>query len=135
MAAPQQVLAQSPQQLFLDPSDTLRLWFSDYRPAHRVFRGYRIRRAHNENDWQAINNLYLARGMLPIDHELLTPRHEGGPVYWVAEDEGSNTIIGSVMGLNHQKAFNDPEKAAASGAWRSTRNALDRVWAKCWSGI
>ncbi|MGE1075236.1 N-acetylglutaminylglutamine synthetase [Pseudomonas fragariae (ex Marin et al. 2024)] len=113
VAAPQQVLAQSPQQLFLDPSDTLRLWFSDYRPAHRVFRGYRIRRAHNENDWQAINNLYLARGMLPIDPELLTPRHEGGPVYWVAEDEGSKTIIGSVMGLNHQKAFNDPEKGSS----------------------
>ncbi|MCF5674057.1 N-acetylglutaminylglutamine synthetase, partial [Pseudomonas syringae] len=80
VAAPQQVLAQSPQQLFLDPSDTLRLWFSDYRPAQRVFRGYRIRRAHNDTDWQAINNLYLARGMLPIDPALLTPRHQGGPV-------------------------------------------------------
>ncbi len=28
VAAPQQVLAQAPQQLFLDPSDTLRLWFN-----------------------------------------------------------------------------------------------------------
>ncbi|WP_122735424.1 N-acetylglutaminylglutamine synthetase, partial [Pseudomonas viridiflava] len=113
VAAPQQVLAQSPQQLFLDPSDTLRLWFSDYRPAQRVFRGYRIRRAQSESDWQAINNLYLARGMLPIDHSLLTPRHQGGPVYWIAEDESTNTVIGSVMGLNHQKAFNDPEKGSS----------------------
>lgn len=113
VAAPQQVLAQSPQQLFLDPSDTLRLWFSDYRPAQRVFRGFRIRRAQSSNDWQAINNLYLARGMLPIDHELLTPRHQGGPVYWIAEDENSNSVIGSVMGLNHQKAFNDPEKGSS----------------------
>ena len=38
VAAPQQVLAQAPQQLFLDPSDTLRLWFPDYRPARRAFR-------------------------------------------------------------------------------------------------
>jgi GNAT-family acetyltransferase (TIGR03103 family) len=113
VAAPQQVLAQSPQQLFLDPSDTLRLWFSDYRPAHRVFRGFRIRRAQSESDWQAINHLYLARGMLPIDHSLLTPRHQGGPVYWLAEDESDNSIIGSVMGLNHQKAFNDPEKGSS----------------------
>src|SRR5690606_35679889 len=45
VAAPQQVLAQAPQQLFLDPSDTRRLWFSDYRQAHRSFRGFRIRRA------------------------------------------------------------------------------------------
>ena len=113
VAAPQQVLAQSPQQLFLDPSDTLRLWFSDYRPAQRVFRGFRIRRAQNQEDWTAINNLYTARGMLPIDPALLTPRHHGGPVYWIAEDETTKAVIGSVMGLNHQKAFNDPEHGSS----------------------
>jgi GNAT-family acetyltransferase (TIGR03103 family) len=113
VAAPQQVLAQSPQQLFLDPSDTLRLWFSDYRPAQRVFRGFRIRRAQNQADWDAINHLYIARGMLPIEPTLLTPRHQGGPVYWIAEDESSNAVIGSVMGLNHQKAFNDPENGSS----------------------
>jgi GNAT-family acetyltransferase (TIGR03103 family) len=113
VAAPQQVLAQSPQQLFLDPSDTLRLWFSDYRPSQRVFRGFRIRRAQSQDDWTAINNLYIARGMLPIDPTLLTPRHQGGPVYWIAEDETTNAVIGSVMGLNHQKAFNDPENGSS----------------------
>ena len=113
VAAPQQVLAQSPQQLFLDPSDTLRLWFSDYRPAQRVFRGFRIRRAQNQADWDAINHLYIARGMLPIEPTLLTPRHHGGPVYWIAEDETTNAVIGSVMGLNHQKAFNDPENGSS----------------------
>ncbi|WP_460418415.1 N-acetylglutaminylglutamine synthetase [Pseudomonas sp. microsymbiont 2] len=109
VAAPQQVLAQAPQQLFLDPSDTLRLWFTDYRPAQRVFRGFRIRRAQSQADWQAINTLYQARGMLPVVPELLTPRHLGGPVYWLAEDEDSNAVIGSVMGLDHHKAFDDPE--------------------------
>ncbi|WPP01231.1 N-acetylglutaminylglutamine synthetase [Pseudomonas sp. HR96] len=113
VAAPQQVLAQSPQQLFLDPSDTLRLWFSDYRPAQRVFRGFRIRRAQNEADWEAINQLYLKRRMLPIDPSLLTPRHQGGPVYWLAEDEDSGQVIGSVMGLNHRKAFDDPEHGSS----------------------
>lgn len=113
VAAPQQVLAQAPQQLFLDPSDTLRLWFSDYRPAQRVFRGFRIRRAQSSSDWQAINALYLARGMLPVDPALLTPRHLGGPVYWLAEDDDSGAVIGSVMGLNHHKAFADPEHGSS----------------------
>ena len=113
VAAPQQVLAQAPQQLFLDPSDTLRLWFSDYRPATRVFRGFRIRRAQSREDWLAINQLYVARGMLPIDPERLTPRHQGGPVYWLAEDENSGALIGSVMGLNHHKAFHDPENGCS----------------------
>ncbi len=117
MAAPQQLLAQAPQQLFLDPSDTLRLWFTDYRPAQRVFRGFRVRRAQNPADWQAINTLYQARSMLPVDPDLLTPRHLGGPVYWLAEDEDSGAVIGSVMGLNHAKRSTTRNTAAACGAW------------------
>jgi GNAT-family acetyltransferase (TIGR03103 family) len=113
VAAPQQVLAQAPQQLFLDPSDTLRLWFTDYRPAQRVFRGFRIRRAQSPADWQAINTLYQARGMLPVAPERLTAHHLGGPVYWLAEDEDTHAVIGSVMGLNHAKAFDDPEHGSS----------------------
>ncbi|MCZ4323474.1 N-acetylglutaminylglutamine synthetase [Pseudomonas anguilliseptica] len=113
VAAPHQVLAQAPQQLFLDPSDTLRLWFTDYRPARRGFRGYRVRRAQSAEDWQAINVLYQLRGMLPIEPDKLTPRHLGGPVYWLAEDEDSGTIIGSVMGLNHHKAYQDPDHGSS----------------------
>ena len=113
VAAPQQILGLEPTQLFLDPSDTLRLWFSDYRQATRVFRGFRIRRAQSEADWNAINTLYLSRSMLPIDPTLLTSRHDGGPVYWMAEDEDSGAVIGSVMGLNHHTAFNDPENGSS----------------------
>lgn len=113
VAAPHQVLAQAPQQLFLDPSDTLRLWFTDYRPARRGFRGYRVRRAQNAEDWQAINTLYQLRGMLPIEPSKLTPRHLGGPVYWLAQDEDSGTVIGSVMGLNHHKAYRDPDHGSS----------------------
>ena len=113
VAAPHQVLAQAPQQLFLDPSDTLRLWFTDYRPARRGFRGYRVRRAQNAEDWQSINELYQLRGMLPIAPGKLTPRHLGGPVYWLAEDEDSGAVIGSVMGLNHHKAYQDPDHGSS----------------------
>jgi len=115
VAAPHQVLAQAPQQLFLDPSDTLRLWFSDYRPARRIYRGFRIRRACSAQDWSEINRLYQQRHMLPVDTERLTPRHKGGPVYWLAEDDDSGAIIGSVMGLNHVKAFQDPD--GGSSLW------------------
>src|SRR5690606_27090928 len=85
VAAPHQVLAQAPQQLFLDPSDTLRLWFTDYRPARRTFRGFCVRRVQSEADWNALNRLYQTRGMLPVDPLRCTPRHLGGPVYWLAE--------------------------------------------------
>lgn len=109
VAAPHQVLAHAPQQLFLDPSDTLRIWFTDYRPAQKGVRGFCVRRVQNEADWQAVNALYQSRGMMPVESGRCTPREEGGPVYWLAEDESSGQILGSVMGLNHHKAFNDPE--------------------------
>lgn len=109
VAAPHQVLAHAPQQLFLDPSDTLRIWFTDYRPAQKGVRGFCVRRVQNEADWQAVNALYQSRGMMPVEPGRCTPREEGGPVYWLAEDESSEQILGSVMGLNHHKAFNDPE--------------------------
>ncbi|WP_252271397.1 N-acetylglutaminylglutamine synthetase [Pseudomonas subflava] len=115
VAAPHQVLAHAPQQLFLDPSDTLRLWFTDYRPARDSFRGFQIRRVQSEQDWEAINGLYRQRGMLPIDTEQLTPREDGGPSYWLAEDESDGRVIGAVMGLNHREAFADPE--AGSSLW------------------
>ncbi len=113
VAAPHQVLSYAPQQLFLDPSDTLRIWFTDYRPSQKRFRGFCVRRAQSEADWQAINGLYQARGMMPVDPERCTPRELGGPVYWLAEDETSGQIIGSVMGIDHHRAFNDPENGSS----------------------
>ncbi|MET1078281.1 MAG: N-acetylglutaminylglutamine synthetase [Pseudomonas sp.] len=113
VAAPHQVLAQAPQQLFLDPSDTLRLRFSDYRPARRPFRGFNIRRVQSDADWQAVNRLYQVRGMLPVDAQRMTPREQGGPEYWLAEDEADGAVIGSVMGLNHFKAFRDPDNGCS----------------------
>ncbi len=113
VAAPHQVLAQAPQQLFLDPSDTLRLWFTDYRQARSSFRGFQIRRVQSEQDWEAVNGLYLQRGMLPVDADHLTPREEGGPSYWLAADDADGRVIGAVMGLDHQKAFADPENGSS----------------------
>ncbi|MEN0105098.1 MAG: N-acetylglutaminylglutamine synthetase [Pseudomonas sp.] len=113
VAAPHQVLAQAPQGLFLDPSDTLRLWFTDYRQARRGFRGFNVRRAQSAEDWQALNHLYQLRGMLPVDPERLTPKEDGGPEYWLAEDADSGEVIGGMMGLNHRKAFNDPDNGCS----------------------
>ena len=61
---------------------------------------------------------YLARAMLPVDPTLLTARDQGGPVYWLAEDEDSGVVIGSVMGLNHHTAFNDPENGLSEASGR-----------------
>lgn len=112
VATPQRVLAQAPQQLFLDPSDTLRLWFSDYRPARRAFRGFAIRRVQGAADWAAVNRLYRSRAMQGVDPQRLTAYEDGGPVYWLAEDSAGR-LVGAVMGLDHWRAFADPEGGAS----------------------
>ena len=113
VADPHVVLSFAPQQLFLDPSDTLRLWFTDYRPAHESIRGFHIRRPQCEEDWQAINNLYLSNGMVQVNPQRLTAREAGGPDFWLAEDTDTGQIIGTVMGLNHARAYDDPDKGSS----------------------
>ena len=113
VADPQVVLSFAPKQLFLDPPDTLRLWFSNYRPAHQSPQGFHLRHPHGEADWQAINRLYKLQNMACVDPAKITPRDAGGPVFWLAEDEDSGEIIGTVMGLNHTKAFADPEQGSS----------------------
>ncbi len=113
VADPHVVLSFAPQQLFLDPSDTLRLWFSNYRPAHSAMRGFHIRRPQCAADWQAINKLYLANGMVQVNPQRLTPREAGGPDFWLAEDTDSHQVIGTVMGLNHARAYDDPDRGAS----------------------
>ncbi|WP_235818262.1 N-acetylglutaminylglutamine synthetase [Halopseudomonas bauzanensis] len=113
VADPHVVLSFAPQQLFLDPSDTLRLWLSNYRPAHNGMRGFHIRRPQCDADWQAINTLYLSNGMVQVNPQRLTPRKSGGPDFWLAEDADSGEIIGTVMGLNHARAYDDPDKGSS----------------------
>lgn len=113
VADPQVVLSYAPQHLFLDPSDTMRLWFTDYRPAHQSPHGFQIRRPQNPSDWTAINVLYASAGMVKVDPERITAREAGGPTYWLAEDEDTGEIIGTVMGLNHARAFSDPEQGSS----------------------
>ncbi|MFA5677197.1 MAG: N-acetylglutaminylglutamine synthetase [Pseudomonas sp.] len=113
VADPHVVLSFAPQQLFLDSSDTLRLWFTDYRPAHNPIRGFHIRRPQCEADWQAINTLYLSAGMVQVNPQRLPPREAGGPDFWLAEDADTGQVIGTVMGLNHARAYDDPDKGSS----------------------
>jgi len=112
---PHVILALEPQRLFLDPSHTYRLWLSDYRaPAMRP-RGFNIRRLRTKADAKATNRVYGERGMVktkpvsfPYDHRKSRPF-----TYFLAEDTLTGTIIGTVTGIDHVHAFNDPENGSS----------------------
>lgn len=111
---PHVVVAQAPQQLFVDPSETYRLHFTSYRPAKAARRGFAIRRLRTRADIATVNALYRARHMVPVDPQFVwskrTARHL---IYALAEDRVSGEVIGVAMGVDHVEAFGDPDQGSS----------------------
>jgi GNAT-family acetyltransferase (TIGR03103 family) len=113
---PQVLLAQAPQELFLDPSYTYRIDLATYRPRHRQAGGFMIRRLASQGDAAAINRIYALRGMVQVDPAFFWEQRDNRTVsYWLAQDEASGEVIGTVTGIDHRRAFNDPE--GGSSLW------------------
>ena len=111
---PHVVLAMAPQELFLDPSHTFRLWFFNYRAARVQPRGFSVRRLRNRADAEAMYRLLSSRQMVPPSPEFVLERRKSRTLsFFVAEDEESGQIIGTVTGVDHAHAFGDPEKGSS----------------------
>ncbi len=110
---PHVVLSLRPQELFLDPSHTYRLWLFNYRPARVRPQGFSIRRAQDQQDTKAITRLLTSRNMVPADPEFLD-RHIASKTLtqFVAED-ADGRIVGTVMGVDHKRAFDDVENGSS----------------------
>lgn len=111
---PHVVLSLAPQSLFLDPSHTYRLWFSNYRSSRIQPQGYEIRKLQTREDCQAVNRILKTHGMVPIDEDFLY-QHRDSRVftYYLAVDPNDNQIIGVITGVDHVEAFKDPENGSS----------------------
>lgn len=111
---PHVLLASAPQELFLDPSHTYRLDLATYRSSRRQPRGFTIRRLMSEADAQAVNGIYAKRRMVQAPQDFLwSHRDDRALSYFVAEDLTTGAVIGTVTGVNHARAFEDPENGAS----------------------
>ncbi|KXX63808.1 N-acetylglutaminylglutamine synthetase [Marichromatium gracile] len=111
---PHVVLAQAPQDLFLDPSHTFRLWFERYQSCQRRPKGFHIRLVNCRADAEAIQRLYISRGMVPPGADFVWANRTSKVLtYWVAEDEQDGSLLGVVNGVDHAAAFDDPENGAS----------------------
>ena len=111
---PHVLLALAPQEIFLDPSHTYRLELPTYRDAGDPPRGFQVRRMATRPDADAVNRIYAACGMVSVDPEFFWQHRDSREiVYFVAIDEASGEIIGSVTGIDHARLFNDPECGAS----------------------
>ena len=111
---PHVVLSYAPQDLFLDPSHTFRLWLDRYQYSHRRHKGFVVRLLNSRGDAEATHRLYAARRMVPPSPEFVWEHRASKVVqYWVAEDEQDGAILGVVAGVDHVEAFGDYEGGAS----------------------
>jgi GNAT-family acetyltransferase (TIGR03103 family) len=111
---PHVVLAAAPQELFLDPSHTYRLDLSKYEPAKSKPRGFYIRRLSSVQDAEEVNRIYAARGMVTVSPDFFWEKRDSRAItYFVAEDEATGGIIGTVTGVDHDAAFGDIEHGSS----------------------
>ncbi|MCC5970299.1 MAG: N-acetylglutaminylglutamine synthetase [Pararhodobacter sp.] len=111
---PHVLLASAPQELFLDPSHTFRLDLATYRVAQRRRKGFDIRRLTTREDAEAVNAIYAQRKMVPVAPEFFWNLRDGRTLtVLVAEDKETGAVLGSVMGVDHARAFDDPERGSS----------------------
>src|SRR3546814_2415341 len=67
-----------------------------------------------DEEMAEIDRIYLARGMVPVDPDFPGRRHETREVvYLLAREEETGQVIGTVMGVDHKRAFDDPENGSS----------------------
>jgi len=111
---PHVVLAAAPQELFLDPSHTYRLDLKAYEPEKSKPRGFYIRRLSSIQDAEEVNRIYSARGMVTVPPDFFWSKRDSRAItYFVAEDEATGGIVGTVTGVDHEAAFGDFERGSS----------------------
>jgi len=111
---PQVVIANAPQELFIDPSYTFRLELEHYEPLREERGAFSIRALGKDDDVEAINRIYQTRKMVPVAPEFLQETYKGKFIkYWVATDDDTGDVIAVCMSIDHKLAFGDPENGAS----------------------
>jgi len=113
---PHVILSLAPQQLFLDPSHTYRLWLDRYRTGRERPKGFVVRALRRREDCEGINRVCVARQMVPADPDFIWSKRRSRVLTWlVAEDLATGRVVGTVTGVDHRLAFDDPE--GGSSLW------------------
>ncbi|KWX22111.1 N-acetylglutaminylglutamine synthetase [Mycolicibacterium wolinskyi] len=108
------LIARSPAELFIDPSHTYRLRFTDdFGPAEPI--GFSVRTLQTPKDADAMNRVYVRCGMVPAPVDVIWHNHTLTPavVYLVAVRDDDGSVVGTVTGVDHKRLFADPEDGSS----------------------
>lgn len=111
---PQVVVSQAPQELFIDPSLTYRLELKNLHPIDPQTHRFGIRALAGADDEHQINRIYMTRSMVPVRERFFEYLQEHSEVLiLVAVDNESGQVIGCVTGVDHYRAFGDPDNGSS----------------------
>jgi GNAT-family acetyltransferase (TIGR03103 family) len=112
---PHVLVARAPAELFIDPSHTYRLRFTeDDEPAGEPT-GFTVRTLRSSADADEMNRVYVQCGMVPAPVDVIWDNHlHRDPVdYRVAVRDDDGRVVGTVTGVDHERLFDDPEDGSS----------------------
>ncbi len=109
------VVAGAPTELFIDPSHTYRLRFTEPTDSDRSLQGIAVRPLNSPAEADAMNRVFVRCGMLPAPVETIWHNHlhVDAVTYLVAVRNDDGAVIGTVTGIDHEVLFSDPERGAS----------------------
>ncbi|OBF53684.1 GNAT family acetyltransferase [Mycobacterium sp. 852002-53434_SCH5985345] len=111
------VVAEAPTELFIDPSHTYRLRFTDAKPEDLspAPLGVTVRTLNDPVDADAMNRVYVRCGMVPAGVDVIWSNHLNVPAvtYLLAVRDEDGAVVGTVTGVDHELLFSDPEQGSS----------------------
>ncbi|MCV7279534.1 N-acetylglutaminylglutamine synthetase [Mycolicibacterium flavescens] len=112
---PHVLVSMAPAELFIDPSHTYRLRFTDDDPKASEPTGFSVRALQSADDADEMNRVYVRCGMVPAPVERLWQNHleQDAVDYLVAVRDDDGSVLGTVTGVDHKRLFSDPENGSS----------------------
>jgi GNAT-family acetyltransferase (TIGR03103 family) len=112
------VVAGAPSELFIDPSHTYRLRFTDTSKREEPTPspvGVTVRTLNDRSDADAMNRVFVRCGMVPAPVEVIwnDHLHERAVTYLLAVRDDDGAVVGTVTGVDHELLFSDPERGSS----------------------
>jgi GNAT-family acetyltransferase (TIGR03103 family) len=112
------VVAGAPSELFIDPSHTYRLRFTDdseedKSPPSPV--GVTVRELNDPSDADSMNRVFVRCGMVPAPVKVIWDNdlHQSAVTYLLAVRDDDGAVLGTVTGVDHELLFSDPERGSS----------------------
>jgi GNAT-family acetyltransferase (TIGR03103 family) len=112
---PHVLVSKAPAELFIDPSHTYRLRFTEGDGADPTPTGFYIRSLESRDDADEMNRVYVRCGMVPAPTDVLWRNHreQASVDYLVAVRDEDGAVLGTVTGIDHKALFSDPEDGSS----------------------